>query len=73
MMCAVSATIDYMKTWQPQPTQWTWDQYRVFRRMIEAAKEADKKTNQPDCEMDDKVDWLKKIEDRLTKIEERLK
>jgi hypothetical protein len=41
--------------------------------MIEAAKEADKKTNQPDCEMDDKVDWLKKIEDRLTKIEERLK
>src|SRR5262245_66368502 len=42
----------------PMPTQIEIDE---FRRLLERAREYDKKYNQPDCEMDEKRDKLKAL------------
>ncbi len=50
---------------EPQVTKFEFEKLRVevqeLRKLLEAAKEFDIKTGQPDCEMDDKVAFIKKI------------
>lgn len=41
-------------------------------KLVEAAKEFDKKTGQPDCVDPQKDAWLQKVLDRLDAIEKKL-
>lgn len=74
-MCVVSMIMDYYNVkWQPQPYQHQYignfpqpqiSQAEVdeFRRLLERAREYDKRNNEPDCELDEKRQALKKIAD----------
>ena len=75
-MCVVSMVMDhYRDKWEPyvqQPTVWpvvigkipptiTAEEVAEFRRLLERAREYDKRMGQPDCEVDDKRQILKRI------------
>jgi len=51
---------------------WTPEGFDTFKRTIEAAKEFDKVTGQPDCEMVEKMEWMKEVEKRLERIESEI-
>ncbi len=67
--------------WQPRPTPpWfipptvptqpsvpaiTPDEIEEFRRLLERAREYDRRTGQPDCELEEKRQKLKKLADEL--------
>jgi hypothetical protein len=46
----------------PLPTQQELDE---FRRLLDRAREYDKRNNEPDCEMDEKKKLLKEMADKL--------
>lgn len=73
-MCVVSMVMDhYREKWQPTTTGTfiTWPQMPTqeeideFRRLLERAREYDKRHNEPDCELDEKRQALKKIADQM--------
>jgi len=53
-------------------TWWDWNKLEHFRRLQRYAEDFDKATDQPNCEDPEKVALLKRIEDRLTAIENKL-
>ena len=64
-----------IQPWQqpvPPPALPNSDDWEWFKKMVEAAKEYDRKTKQPDCEDPAKVDWMKRMTEILEKIEEKL-
>lgn len=73
-MCVVSMVIDhYLDKWNPPPLtpgitypltpQRTIPQADIdeFYRLLERAREYDRKHNQPDCELEEKKNKLKKL------------
>jgi hypothetical protein len=48
---------------------WTPTGLEKFQKIVEEAKEFDKQTGQPDCEVDEKLEWLKDLEARMRKLE----
>lgn len=71
-MCVVSMIYDYHydKWWERyniQPVTLpvlpfiTPEEIVEFRKLLERAREYDKKNNQPDCELDEKKEKLKKL------------
>lgn len=69
-MCVVSAIHDYGMR---QPYDW-WDHAKMehYKRLLEQAKEFDRKTNQPDCVDPQKEELMKLILKRLDDIEKKL-
>ena len=49
----------------PQPPMPTREEIEEFRRLLERAREYDKRTGQPDCEMEEKRQKLKELADLL--------
>lgn len=81
-MCVVSQILDYGKdrwsfvppyTLPNNPVEYiplpTKEELEEFRRLIEAARRFDEATGQPDCELDEKLEWLKDLEARVRKLE----
>lgn len=76
-MCVVSMVMDhYLDKWNPPlsipeinypPLQRTIPQADIdeFYKLLERAREYDKKHNQPDCELEDKKNQLKKLAKEL--------
>lgn len=69
-MCVLSAVLDYG---MDKPDSY-WDQKRVqeFIDLTEQAKDFDEKNDEPDCELDYKMQWLKDLEERVRKLEAQL-
>lgn len=76
-MCVVSMVSDYYREqWEPR-TQPTWvptiigepavtdAEIREFRKLLERAREYDRRTGQPDCELAEKKAALKAIAEKL--------
>lgn len=63
-MCVVSMVIDHGLR---QPRRFWQDDIwrREFEDLIRDAREYDRKNNQPDCELDEKRQALKKIADEM--------
>lgn len=74
-MCVVSMVMDhYYDKWkpvQPGPIRWngppmpTQDEINEFHRLLDRAREYDKRNNEPDCEMKEKRDRLLKLAEEL--------
>ena len=76
-MCSVSMIMDHFRDkWQqppyilPQPYQvWqppiTQDEIAEFRKLLERARKYDRDNGEPDCELQEKKDALKKIADAM--------
>lgn len=79
-MCVVSMVSDHYldkwtckRDWQinnpgiypPYERSVTPEEIEEFRRLLERAREYDKKHNQPDCELQEKKDKLLKLADEL--------
>jgi len=56
----------------PIPPAITDDHLKAFLKLVEAAKEYDRKTGQPECEDPEKAQILERIMDRLGAIEKKL-
>lgn len=71
-MCVVSMVMDhFQEKWQqsvipiwPVP-QITQEEVNEFRRLLDRAREYDRRMGQPDCELDEKRQALKKLADEL--------
>jgi len=66
-MCAVSMIMDarldeWQRPFRPVPSQQEIDE---FRRLLERAREYDRKNNQPDCELEEKRRKLKDLAKEL--------
>lgn len=70
-MCMVSVVTGYFQQ-QPFPS-WNEVTLRQAQELQRQAEEYDKKTGQPDCAHDETKDILKRIEERLTELEEETK
>jgi hypothetical protein len=80
-MCVMSMIFDhYHDKWgQPPYTPWTAptpyqpfrespvsdEEIKEFRKLLERAREYDRKNNQPDCELEEKRQKLKKLSEEL--------
>ncbi len=78
-MCVVSMIMDHYKDkWEPSqpfvlggvfpplsPTLPTPQEMEEFRKLLERAREYDKKNNEPDCELQEKKDALLAIAKKL--------
>lgn len=63
-MCAVSAIYNY---YHNKPLHdWSWTVYIDYAKLVEAMKEYDKQTGQPDCEKPEVAEHSKVIEQYLT-------
>jgi hypothetical protein len=69
-MCAVSAIMDYGRLNVP-PQQWTVNTFADFRDIIRRLDELDKKLNQFECRDPAKAEWMKQVEARLAKVEQK--
>lgn len=49
----------------PAPKPITQDEVDEFRRLLERAREYDKRNNEPDCELEEKKDKVRKIAELL--------
>jgi hypothetical protein len=79
-MCAVSMVSQHygdQQEWQkpfPWPTTvpntlpWNNDSYKLLQEIMIKMKEMDEKLGLKDCEDPKKAEWMKSIEDRLTKL-----
>lgn len=88
-MCVVSNMGDYGRTvplpntqpWTPTPTPapqpavppWTRETFEMFKEMLELARKFDRESGQPDCDVPDKLDWMKEVERRLEELEKAKK
>jgi hypothetical protein len=74
-MCVVSMVMDhYWDKWSPPPQLPTFpmvpptitpEEVEEFRKLLERAREYDKKNNEPDCEIAEKRDRIKALADSL--------
>jgi len=78
-MCVVSMIMDhyndewhrkYPSPWDtPKPIQWpnlpTQEEIDELRRLLERAREYDRRNNEPDCELEEKRQKLKELADSL--------
>lgn len=63
-MCVVSAIMDYGHTWPPH--YWRHQQrVRDFEELMRKAKEFDTQHGEPDCELDEKQQALKKVAEEM--------
>lgn len=74
-MCTVSMIMEhYREKWEPRLYEWppafpklnqepaiTDEEIREFRTLLERAREYDKRNNEPDCELNEKRDAIKRI------------
>jgi hypothetical protein len=60
----VPTTFPYTQTYPPVPVI-SQEEVNEFRRLLERAREYDKRNNEPDCEMEAKRKAIKDIADRL--------
>lgn len=67
-MCMTSAITEYAHQRIPQ-FQWTLPVYNEFKVIIEMIEALDRKLGQPDCVDPAKAEYLKQIEERLSKLE----
>lgn len=67
-MCVVSVISDYGRNSVPA-WQWTTDTWKSYKDVLEKAAEFDKVADQPDCEDPHKTEWMRAIEERITKLE----
>ncbi len=67
-MCAVSVVLDYMGGKVPIDS-WTRPVYEDFQQIIGQLEELDRKLDQPDCVDPQKEDILRRIEERLDRLE----
>ena len=51
--------------WPPPPPPITPEEIEEFRKLLERAREYDKRNNEPDCELQEKKDRLLKLADEL--------
>lgn len=76
-MCTVSMIMDhYREKWEPylpyQPNPWvpnppvpTHEEVEEFRRLLDRARDYDRRHNEPNCELAEKRRVLKEIADQL--------
>ncbi len=69
-MCAVSATIGYFQEHQPV---WTRPDFDSFKKVLKRLEVLDKHLGQPDCIDPSKAEYLREIEERLNRLEEKAK
>lgn len=69
-MCAVSATMDYMRQYVPIQ-DWTRPQYNEFQEILKRLADLDAKLGQPDCHDPAKAEWMREVEERLDRLEGR--
>lgn len=69
-MCVVSAMVDYGRTYIPLTT-WTQDTYSEFQEILLRLEELDRKLEQPDCHDPKKAEWMKEVEERLNRLENK--
>lgn len=62
-MCAVSAVFDYGKN-LPN-TFWSYETFKEYQKMLDAAKRFDAATGQPDCEDSSKKQWLQEVKTQV--------
>jgi len=67
-MCAVSGILDYGRQNIPL-TNWTRDTFAEYKEIIRRLEELDRKMGEPNCERPGKRAWMKKVEERLAKLE----
>lgn len=67
-MCTVSAIMEYGMYRIPEQ-QWTPQTWGPFQRLVKQAEEFDKAAGQPDCVDPEKEAWMKRVEERLEKLE----
>lgn len=67
-MCTVSVMADYGRT-RIAPEVWTQPVWNEYQEILKRLGDLDKKLGEPDCESEDKTEWMKAIEERLAKIE----
>lgn len=59
-MCTVSAIYDYGRGIAQET--WNQDMVNEFKKLLEAAKQFDVITGQPDCEDPEKMKWIEVVE-----------
>lgn len=69
-MCAVSAVYDYYRQNVPI-TQWTPDTFSEMQEIIRRLDELDRKLDQHECHDPAKAEWVRDVEERLQRIEEK--
>jgi hypothetical protein len=47
------------------PNRWDKELYEEFRKLLDAAKQFDEKTGQPDCEDPEKAKWIEIVERKV--------
>lgn len=50
-------------------TAWTQKSFTQFKDVLKQAEKFDIAANQPDCDTDDKTEWMKAVEERLDAME----
>lgn len=82
-MCVTSAVFDYFGQRRdlfpplnplispPLPMQpaWTRDSFEEFKEIIRRLDVLDQKLGQPDCEDPAKAEWMREVEERLSRLE----
>lgn len=66
-MCVVSAVHDYGR--QHSDDWWSVGRWHEFQDLIKQAEKFDKATGQPHCEDPEKIAFMKRIEERIAKLE----
>lgn len=67
-MCAVSATMDYMRQHIPI-AQWDRPMFNEYQEILNRLAALDAKLGQPDCEDPAKAEWMQQVEERLARLE----
>lgn len=66
-MCVYSMVLDYGQRIPDQ--QWDLRKWAEFQEIVNKAKKWDELMQQPNCEDPKKVEWEKRIEERLKRLE----
>lgn len=66
-MCTTSMAADFAGCLPPNV--WTSDTYSQFLQLMAKLQQIDAKLGLPNCEDQEKLKWMKSIEDRLANIE----
>lgn len=66
-MCVSSVVSGYGQ--QYPDLHWTKENWPPFRDLLEYAQRVDQQIGEPDCIDPDKEAWMKRIEERISKLE----
>jgi len=69
-MCAVSMVYAYGRD-RIDENQWTRESWDHYQKLIKQAEAFDKAAKQPDCEDIEKAKWMKNMEERIKKLEDK--